>query len=343
MRLTRLFPAVLALSAAFLMTACQPDKAERAEPATAETANGRAGCQRTADPEAAVAALAEAEARAIQIAEESHGSGQPAMWTLKDDDTTLYLLGTVHLLRPDLEWRTPEIDAAIAQAETVVFEADTTSPEAGRELMAFFTSQGLFSDGTQLNSLLTEAEITQLTKALNEVGLPIEAVQPMRPWYAALNLSVMQMTEGGFDPAAGVEMSIEADAKAHGAAFAYLETVDQQLGEFAGLDNCAQIDFLMQTAESMKQGTELLDLLVSEWADGDTIGLGALMASPESFGSQEAYDALLENRNARWAPLISKMLDEPGTRLIAVGAGHLVGDQSVIVKLRAKGYEVTGP
>ena len=341
MRLTRLIPAVFAATAALALAACEPKSAEPVDVASTDAAPG--ACVRAADSAAAVAAMAAAEERAIATAEASRGGGQPAMWTLKDEDTTLYLLGTVHLLRPDLDWRTPEIDAAIAAADTVVFEADTTSPEAGRELMTFFTSQGLFNDGTQLNNLLTEAEVAQLTAALTEVGLPIEAVQPMRPWYAALNLSVMQMTEEGFDPTAGVEMKIEADAKARGAKFAYLETVDQQLGEFAGLDNCAQVDFLMQTAESMKQGTELLDLLVSEWADGDTTGLGALMSTPDSFGSDEAYAALLLNRNTRWTPLVAEMLDEPGTRLIAVGAGHLVGPDSVIAKLRAEGYEVTGP
>ena len=165
----------------------------------------------------------------------------------------------------------------------------------------------------------------------------------MRPWYAAMNISVMQLMRDGFNPEAGVETAIEAEAKAHGAAFGYLETVDQQLGEFAGLDNCAQIEFLMATANALNQGTEMLDLLVAEWVDGDAAGLGALLASPEAFGSEEAYSALLTNRNARWTPLVSGMLDEPGTRLIAVGAGHLVGDDSVIAMLRAQGYEVSGP
>ncbi|MCU0730555.1 MAG: TraB/GumN family protein [Hyphomonas sp.] len=339
LRLKRLIPAALAASA-LMFAACQRE-GEATEPAeVAKSAEAApATCARAADP----AVLAEAEAKAIAAAKASQGIGQPAMWTLKDADTTLHILGTVHLLRPDLEWRTPEIGAAIAAADTVVFEADTTSPEAGRELMKFFSTQGMFSDGTQLTSLLSEAEISVLNSALAEVGLPLEAVQPMRPWYAALNLSVMQMTAGGFDPASGVEMKIEAEASEKGAAFEYLETVDQQLGGFASLDNCAQVEFLMMTAGSMDSGVEMLDLLVAEWADGDAAGLGALMASPESFGSKAAYDALLVNRNARWTPMIADMLDAPGTRLIAVGAGHLVGDESVIAMLRAEGYEVTGP
>jgi hypothetical protein len=321
MRLSRLLPAGLAVSAVLMTAACQPKAAEDAAHAVA----AQVACERPANSAAALAAMAENEARAIAAAKASRGAGQPAMWTLKDEDTTLHILGTVHLLRPDLEWRTDEIDAAIRSADTVVFEADTTSEQAGRDLMKFFTSQGMFTDGTQLTSLLTPEETEQLKEALTQLNLPVEAIQPMRPWYAALNLSVMQMTGEGFDPAAGVEMKIEAEAKAHGAMFVYLETVDQQLGEFAALDNCAQIDFLLMSAESLKQGTEVLDLLVSEWADGDAAGLGALMSSPEAFGSEAAYAALLTNRNARWAP------------------GHLVGEDSVIAMLRAEGYEVTGP
>ncbi len=340
MLFSRLILSAMAGAAALALPACDRGAAVEAAPTVAEAP---ASCVRPADPAAALAASAEAEARAMAFAAESRGPGAPVLWTLKDEDTTLYILGTVHLLRPDLVWRTPEIDAAIAAADTVVFEADTTSEQAGRDLMKFFSSEGMFSDGTQLTSLLTAPEIEQLEAALSEIGLPLDAVQPMRPWYAALNLSVMQMTEEGFDPSAGVEMKIEAEAKAKGAAFVYLETVDQQLGEFARLDSCAQVEFLMQSVQTMDQGDEMLDLLVSEWADGDTAGLGALMASPEEFGSVAAYDALLKNRNERWTPIIAGMLEAPGTRLIAVGAGHLAGEDSVITMLRAEGYEVTGP
>lgn len=340
MRLNRLIPAMMA-TAALMAAACEQQDAATARAETAEAAP--ATCEREADPAGHAAAMAEAEARAIETARASQGAGQPALWTLKDDDTTLYILGTVHLLRPDLEWRSAEIDAAMAAADTVVLEVDTASPEAGREMMKFVTTQGMFTDGTQLTSFLTEAETAELTAALEIVGLPIEAVQPMRPWYAAMNISVMQLVNDGFNPEAGVEKTIENEVAAHGATFGYLETVDQQLGEFARLDNCAQVEFLMATAGALDQGTEMLDLLVAEWADGDVAGLGALLASPEAFGSEEAYAALLTNRNARWTPLIAGMLDEPGTRLIAVGAGHLAGEESVIAMLRAEGYEVTGP
>lgn len=343
MRLFRPILPVLAVAVLVALGGCRQSGPEAGDADGKVRAPVSAGCPRPADPEAYRAEMIATEARLIAEAEASRGSGAPVIWALKDEDTTLYILGTVHLLRPELQWRTPEIDAAIAEADTIIFEADTTSPEAGRALMAFFTKEGMFHDGTQLSSLLSDAERAQLEEGLDAVGLPLAAVQAMKPWFAAINLSNMQFLAEGFDPNSGVEKTIEASAAAHGAQFEYLETIDQQLGEFARLDICAQIDFLLQSAEAVKQGTVMLDLLVSEWADGDVHGLGVLMGTPEALGSREAYDAMLKNRNERWVPQIAAMLDEPGTRLIAAGAGHFAGEDSVITLLRAEGYEVEGP
>lgn len=343
MRPNRTVQAILAAAAFLALGACEPEADAPAGTEAAEAAAVSGDCPRPADAEAFRAEMAALEARLVAEAEASRGSGSPAVWTLKDEDTTLHLLGTVHLLRPELEWRSPKINAAIASAGTIVFEADTTSEAAGRELMAFFVSEGFFNDGTQLSSLLTEAEKAELQAALEHVGLPLPAIEAMKPWYAALNISIMQITAEGFDPDSGVESTIGVEAGAHGAEFEYLETVEQQLGEFSRLDMCEQISFLMQTAASVTQGASMLDLLVAEWADGDVHGLGVLMGSPEAFGSSGAYDAMLKNRNERWVPQITAMLEEPGTRLIAVGAGHLVGPDSVITLLRNEGYTVEGP
>ncbi len=301
-----------------------------------------APCPQAADRSETRAAFeAQAEA-ALAAAAASKGSGSPALWTLSDEDTTLYIMGTVHILRPEVEWKSPEIREAIAQADTIVFEADTTSPDALRDISRFMISEGLFQDGRRLSGLLSLEDRQVLEAALPAVGLPLDAIEPMRPWFAAINISLMQLTNEGFDPESGVEKVIEA-AVPDGASFEYLETAEQQLGEFTRLDDCEQVDFLIATALSLEEGHIMLDLLVDEWADGDVEGLGHLIANPEMLGSEAVYDAILRNRNQRWVSQISAMLDEPGTRLIAVGAGHLAGPDSVIELLRAEGYSVEGP
>ncbi|KCZ95385.1 GumN family protein [Hyphomonas hirschiana VP5] len=332
---------LLASCALIFLVGCQPSNIDEA-PAEASPAVAGEACDaaRRAEMRTVRPGL---EAAALEAARASRGDGAPALWTLRDDDTTINFLGTVHLLRPELEWQTPEIEAAIAGADTVVFEADTTSPEAQRELMKFYTTQGFFTDGTQLTSLLSDAETAELEGALESVGLPIEALLPHRPWMAAVNISVKQMLDEGFDPEAGVEQVIERAAVAQGADFAYLETVQQQLGGLAGLSHCEQVDFLMATVDGIGEGAGALDLLVDEWADGDVTGLGLMMANPEMLGSQPIYDVMMTDRNERWVPQITAMLDQPGTILIAVGAGHLAGEDSVIKMLRDEGYTVEGP
>lgn len=298
-------------------------------------------------PEAERAArMAEQEALyedALAAAEASHGAGEPAVWTLSDEDTTIYIMGTVHLLRPDLDWRSDEIDTALVEAGTLVFEADVSSQEAAREMMQFISTRAVFTDGRQLTSLLDPSEQAELQAALDYLDYPLGAMQTFRPWYAAVNLSVLQMKKDGFDPSAGVEQVLEREGKAAGKDFAYLETIEEQLGRFANLPDDEQVDFLISSAESVEEGSEMLDVLVSEWEDGDVAGLAALMSNPDMMGSQAVYDALLKERNQDWVPKIEAMLDAPGTVLVAVGAGHLAGEDSVIALLRAEGHEVEGP
>ena len=298
---------------------------------------------RPEDRAALIAAQKAAYDEALAAAKASHGAGQPALWVLKDDDTTLYIMGTVHLLRPDLEWRSEDIDAALNAADTVVFEADVTSQQAASEMIKFISTKGMFTDGRQLTGLLTDYEKAELNTALTKVGLPLGAVQPMKPWWAAVNLSVLQIQKEGFDPNSGVETVLRQEAEAEGKSFAYLESIDDQLGRLATLPDEVQVDFLISSAESIEEGGDVLDTLVSEWADGDVNGLALLMANPAMMGSEEIYDALLRKRNEEWVGKIAAMLDEPGRRLIAVGAGHLAGEDSVIRLLEDEGYEVTGP
>jgi uncharacterized protein len=341
--LGNIMPAKRVTSAILSALVLLPAACGSPRPASDEAPEPAAAGQACEAPEISAAEMEAFEAAAIAQANASQGEGTPALWTLKDEDTTIHILGTVHLLKPEVTWRSTEIEAAIAAADTIVFEADTSGPEAERAMSEFSLAEGLFDDGTQLTSLLTNEEAQRLEAALDGIGLPLSAIQPMKPWFAAINISVFQMIEEGFDPSAGVESEIEKAVEGRDVEFGYLETIDQQLGEFARLDLCTQLGFLMATADSLDQGTEVLDLLVSEWADGDVAGLGALMASPEAFGSEAAYDALLANRNERWVPLIAELLNEPGTKLVAVGAGHMAGPDSVITLLEAEGFAVEGP
>lgn len=331
MKLTS-WPVFAAGIMALALSACQPRTSTPKPDATAaDEREARAAAQE---------ALYEA---ALETALASRGAGEPAVWTLADEDTTIHFIGTVHFLRPDLDWRSEAVDQAIAEAGTLVFEADVMSPAGARAFTEFTGEHAYFNDGQQLTSLLDEAERQELQEALDYLNLPLGAIQTFRPWYAAVNLSILQMQKDGFDPQSGVEQVLEREARAAGKSFAYLETVDEQLGRLARLPDEVQVEFLISSAESLEEGAGFLDVLVDEWKDGDVNGLAALMSNRDMMGPDAVYDALLKDRNMAWVPKIEAMLDQPGTVLIAVGAGHLAGEDSVIKMLRDDGYKVEGP
>ena len=204
---------------------------------------------------------------------------------LKDADTTLHLLGTVHMLKPDLAWRSREIDTALAAAQTVVFEIDMTGPDSGRAIMSFFSEEGMADDGRALTSRLSAAEADVFKAAAASVDLPYEALEAMEPWYAAMTLSATHLEKAGYDPASGVEQILTAEAQGARKMLVYLETPHDQLGRLADLSDAEQVGFLVSSADSMGSLDQDMQLLTSEWADGDTAGLAALLTDPDLTGS----------------------------------------------------------
>ena len=281
---------------------------------------------------------------ALDAAQATNGPGAPVMWRLGDDDTQIHIFGTVHLLRPELEWRTEAFDTALAEADKIVFEVDMKSPEAQRAITTDFLARGMFQDGRTLAAVLSEEDETVVASAFNSVGVPFEAMNTFEPWMASVNLGVMKLVADGYDPNSGVESVIEAEAIEAGKDFGFLETISQQADAFDLLDEADQISMLYESALMLDESPKMLDQLVDEWADGDIAGIAALVASPDGVGFSEAvYESLLVERNRKWVPQIESMLAEPGSVLIAVGAGHLAGPDSVITMLRDKGYEIEGP
>jgi uncharacterized protein YbaP (TraB family) len=197
---------------------------------------------------------------------------------------------------------------------------------------------GIFSDGETLSTVLEEDDKAAVSAVLEANGIPMQAMDTMKPWMVSLQLGMMQIMQAGYDPQSGVETKLMAEAGDK--KLAYLESVETQIRTLGGAPIDEQVQGLMATLGTLDLGEEYLDTLVAEWADGDVRGIGAMMSNPAIFGTQDAYDALLTTRNKNWIPGIKALLDEPGNKLVAVGAGHLAGPDSVIGMLKDEGIKV---
>lgn len=264
------------------------------------------------------------------------GAG-PALWVIRDEDSTLYLFGTVHVLRPSTLWRWAAIENAFDSADRLVLEI--SNPDDQAAMLPLIQQHGMSPD-RPLSQLLTAEERTKLDAAAQTMGASGAALDPMRPWLAALTLSVAPLVKAGYDPQSGVELVLKARAAAAGKEVTGFETIDEQVRILAGFPEAAQLAFLRSTLEDFENATTELDRMVEAWADGDVRAIDRMGVRPMRRENRAIYEALLVRRNANWADQIETMLEGSGTVFIAVGAAHLAGGDSVQAMLDRRGVEV---
>ncbi len=263
----------------------------------------------------------------------------PALWHLGDADSDIYIFGTFHILPGDLDWQSDAVSAAFAASDILMLEADVHSPEAQQTMQALIPQLAFNPPGVTLTSMLDAEGQALLADIAPRLGASVAMLEPMRPWFAQIVLTLGQMQQMGFDPNAGVEMVLLSQ-RAEGMAMDYFETAEEQLGFLAGLDDEVQAAGLVESLREMERLPEELDNMVLAWAEGDMDTVNTLFLEQMRDEAPEVYDAIIVRRNHNWVPQIIERLEGEGSYFIAVGAGHLPGDEGVIALLEAQGYEV---
>jgi uncharacterized protein YbaP (TraB family) len=259
------------------------------------------------------------------------GPMRPALWQVADADTTIYLFGTIHLLPAGTQWRSAELDRALAEADSLVVEVVSGDPvdvAAVRQKLA--TSPGL----PPLAERIPEAKRATLARMISETGLPAASLDKMETWAAALTLAGASLARMGFRTDLGVEQQLALANKPT----AGLETLEQQLGFFDTLSEEAQRALLAGVLAEGEATRAAFQKMLAAWLAGDVDAIAQTFNSEANF-SPELRDALMRRRNRNWADWIARRLDQPGTVLVAVGAGHLAGADSVQRMLRSKGLK----
>lgn len=260
----------------------------------------------------------------------------PALWVVKDADTTIYLFGTVHVLKPGLSWFDEAVKTAFEKSDELVLEVIQPEPA---EIQKILGSVIIDADGPPLSQKLPEAERPALAKALTDNGIPAAQFEVIKPWFVALTLSLAPLPKLGYDPNSGAETILTNAAKAAKKPVGALETFNGQLAVFDMLPENVQVAYLQQTVKDLGKVGETLDKMVAQWAKGDPDALA--MTMNEGLDAPELRNALLTKRNIAWAEWIDNRLKKPGTVFMAVGAGHLAGKDSVQVQLGARKLTAT--
>jgi uncharacterized protein len=264
----------------------------------------------------------------------------PPLWVVERDGKKLYLFGSLHLLPPHTKWTSPALDAARKESQVFVFEAPLD--EGGGAMMRFVEKSGRLPFGKTLSDVLPKKVHADLQEAAWSVQYPPKMLEPLRPWLAAVYLELYSYIKAGFSSYYGVDHVIEKEAKERRAELAYLETVEEQLSNFSALSRHGEVAYLTAVVRGVLEEPDMPLVLAGAWAKGDTVQLAKVLE--EGFAEvPQLRSQLLVGRNRNWVPKLKTMLASGKTHFVTVGAGHLVGRDSVVAMLRAKGYKVTGP
>lgn len=272
----------------------------------------------------------------------------PVLWKVSDADNSVYLLGSFHLLKPGDYPLAKDVDAAFADAESLVFEIapeEMASPALGMQM----GQAALRTDGSKLDSELPPATAALLAgwvadnaAELQKNGLSAPALQMFEPWFTGLMVSIVEMTKQGLDPKLGLDSHFAELATKAGKPTVGLETGAEQIAFLDGMSKEEQLQFLAEALAEAKEGSGETAKLHKAWRAGDARLLWEGMGADMKKEFPRLYQRINVARNDAWVPEIEQRLTRPGTddTLVVVGALHLLGPDGVVEKLRAKGYKV---
>lgn len=262
----------------------------------------------------------------------------PALWLVRNERTEIYLFGTLHALPPGTAWRTAAYDRAFARADTVWFEAPLD--EADPQAMSRIVDRYGVDRARPLSRKLAPRTLAQLQRQVD-----LAQVDHLRPWAAALMLSMKPSPGGRATIEAGADLTMIRIARAQAKPVRTFETMEDQTMIFANLSEGAELRYLADVIRERTPRRRLAprapgETLDQAWLSGDLTRLGPELVGGMKASNPALYEALLKRRNLAWADALTGEMDRGGVELVNVGALHLLGEDGLPALLAKRGFEV---
>lgn len=268
----------------------------------------------------------------------------PALWVVSDDDTTITLFGTMHVMRPGVDWFHGKIRKAFDDSDEIVLESLSLDPA---EQQSVIMDMAVNQSGRTLRSKLTDAERAHYDNTMQFLGFRNNAFDAFKPWMASLTLAIIPMMQAGYSPDLGVDTILENTAKTEKKPMFGLESFQEQLGFMDSMDEALQLAMLNSTVQEIHTIRNTVHELETLWSDGRSDELGrTIQAMMAGSGDEKEFieafnEKLLVERNRAWSTWIENRMGNPGKVFVAVGAAHLAGDNNLRDILESNGYTVT--
>jgi uncharacterized protein len=262
-----------------------------------------------------------------------------ALWELHGKHNTVYLLGSIHVLRQSDYPLPPVMLDAYRDAKSILMEVNLQEISS-EQVQAEMLGSAVLPEGKTLPGVLGSARYGRADVLAHEVGVELSLFDQFAPWFAAEAISQVQLTQLGFQPEAGIEMYFMERARNDGKSVAGLETVHDQIAVFQNMSLDTQAEYLVSSLEQAHDLPKEVDSMVRAWQRGDTQWFANQLRS-ELGKDPRLYESVLVARNRKWVPKIEALLNDDKNYLVIVGTGHLAGQGSVIDLLKKDGIGAT--
>ena len=260
------------------------------------------------------------------------------LWQVDGSNNSVYLLGSIHMLREEDYPLPSAIYEVYEEAEVLVMELDMDDLDPVAE-QSLAIDLGLIKDGRALRDLMGPKLYAEAEELADALQIPLTILEKSEPWFAAINVEMMMLMRIGFDPMQGIEYHLSGLAAGDNKEILGLETTREQLEILDNLSAEAQREMLIQTLSDSMDIADAMNDMVNAWRYGDIEFLAdSLLDDMQDF--EELHDAIVVQRNKNWVEEIQELLEKDDDYLIIVGALHLVGEEGVPNLLSQIGHEV---
>ncbi|HEV2110072.1 MAG TPA: TraB/GumN family protein [Gammaproteobacteria bacterium] len=267
-----------------------------------------------------------------------HADGKHFLWRVSKGGNSLYIAGSVHVLKPSDYPLPPVMEQAFSGSAGLVEEIDLADLDAEGMQMDMLKAGG-YQDGRSLKSVLPADEYRRVAKRAGEEGLDMDMLDGLKPWLVSLTLLDTELAKSGYAAADGADMHFAGEATAQHKPVTGLEQPDYQIGLLAGLPDKDQLVLLQQALDESAGFDAEMQQMLAAWHSGDTAALQQELT--KEFGAYpEIYRAMLVTRNQAWMPKLEALLASGKQYFVVVGALHLVGPDGLLDRFRKDGYTV---
>ena len=260
------------------------------------------------------------------------------LWKVSRDHKSIFLLGSIHYLRKENYPLNRAILDAFDASKRLILEIDLNNTPAGAAQRVTL-QKAMYPDGSTLAQNVSPEAYRLTAKRAAELGIDMQVIEPMKPWFVALTILSVKLQRMGLNPKLGVDYHLAERAKRDGKPTSGLETLEFQLSIFDRLSKREQELMLRETAAEVERIDQNINGIVNSWLAGDGDRLATLLLA-EMRRYPELYQKIILDRNQRWLEEIARLVQQGSDAMVVVGAAHLVGKDGVVGMLAARGFEV---